>query len=262
MATSLTDLNDRLEELKGRQNRLNEQPTTTNPVDAIQNITASVATAADAANAAYSASINAASAAASAAGHASAASRAEDAADASAQSANEAASTASSAATNALSYKEATYSTYYSVEEMYSGVVDLEQKADATLAAAQALVYKTEVLGITDGVADIRDPKSHTTYYSITPATSVAISWPNTFAACAADVQYITNFIFTTAADMGESTWSATDQIYWSGNDCEGGTFLPAGNVIYDIIVVGNGTKLRGYVSGTPVPTDTTTEQV
>ncbi|MBQ8196188.1 MAG: hypothetical protein IJZ47_12600, partial [Oscillospiraceae bacterium] len=231
-----------------------------------------------AASAANASKDTAASAAASAAGYAGVAKAARDeaidyantastyaanantsksAAATSATTANNAKTAAQTAEANALTAYEGTLNAYSSVVEMYDDLAGLEQKAGDALATAQSLVYKTTELEITDGVTSIQDPKSHTIYHSTTPASSIAISWPTTFADCAADVQYITNFMFTTAATMGESTWGTTDQIYWSGNDCATGIFIPTPNVIYDIIVVGNGTRLRGYVSGMPVPAAT-----
>lgn len=285
----LDTLNQRLQALQERQSAIDGSTPTITPGSGVTDINNAVTAATDAAEAADASKDTAASAAASAAGYAGVAKTARDEAidyantastyatnantskSAAATSASNAA-TSATAATNAktaaqtaeantLTAYEGTLNAYSSVVEMYDDLAGLEQKAGDALATAQSLIYKTTELEITDGVTSIQDPKSHTIYHSTTPASSIAISWPTTFADCAADVQYITNFIFTTADTMGESTWGTTDQIYWSGNDCATGIFIPTPNVIYDIIVVGNGTKLRGYVSGTPVTTDTTTVQ-
>lgn len=282
MAT-LEELNARLQELQTRQTDIDTSTPTIDPEDGVTNINNAVIAATDAASAANTSKNLAASAASSSAGYANVAKTARDAAADSASAAADyatradssksaAATSATNAATsataatnaktaaqtaeaNTLTAYEGTLNAYSSVVEMYDDLAGLEQKAGNALATAQSLVYKTTELVIDNGVTSIQDPKSHTIYHSTTPVSSVAISWPTTFAECAADVQYITNFIFTTADTMGESTWGTTDQIYWSGNDCATGIFLPTANVIYDIIVTGNGTKLRGYVSGTPVPT-------
>lgn len=285
----LDTLNQRLQELQARQNTIDGSTPTITPGDGVYSITEAVTAATNAASAANTSKDLAASSASSAAGYAGVAKTARDAAadsaNAAADYANNANTSKSAAATsatnaatsattatnaktaaqtaeaNTLTAYEGTLNAYSSVVEMYDDLAGLEQKAGDALATAQSLVYKTTELTIDNGIASIQDPKSHTIYHSTTPVSSVAISWPTTFTDCADDVQYITEFIFTTADTMGESTWGDDDQIYWSGNDCATGIFLPTVNVIYDIIVVGNGTKLRGYVSGTPVTTDTTTAQ-
>lgn len=284
MAT-LDELNQRLQDLQDRQDAIDDSTPTITPDSGVVDINNALTSATGAASAANNSSNTAMSAAASAAGYASWAEKCRDNAAYSASAAADyaanantsksaAATSASNAATsattatnaktaaqtaeaNTLTAYEGTLNAYSAVVEMYDDLAGLEQKAGDALATAQSLVYKTTELEITDGVTSIQDPKSHTIYHSTTPASSIAISWPTTFADCAADVQYITNFMFTTAATMGESTWGTTDQIYWSGNDCATGIFIPTPNVIYDIIVVGNGTRLRGYVSGMPVPTAT-----
>lgn len=277
MAT-LDELNQRLQELQGRQSTIDGSTPTITPGSGVVDINNALTSATSAATAANASKDTAASAAASAAGYAGVAKAARDeaidyantastyaanantsksAAATSATTANNAKTAAQTAEANALTAYEGTLNAYSSVVEMYDDLAGLEQKAGDALATAQSLVYKTTELEITDGITSIQDPKSHTIYHSTTPASSIAISWPTTFAECAADVQYITNFMFTTAATMGESTWGTTDQIYWSGNDCATGIFIPTPNVIYDIIVVGNGTRLRGYVSGMPVPAAT-----
>ena len=281
MAT-LEELNQRLQDLQDRQNTIDGSTPTITPGSGVVDINNAVTSATSAATAANASKDTAASAAASAAGYAGVAKAARDEAidyagtastyaanantskSAAATSATNAANSATAATTaktaaqtaeaNTLTAYESTLNAYSSVVEMYDDLAGLEQKAGDALATAQSLVYKTTELEIENGVTSITDPKSHTIYHSTTPVSSVAISWPTTFAECAADVQYITNFMFTTAATMGESTWGTTDQIYWSGNDCATGIFIPTPNVIYDIIVVGNGTRLRGYVSGMPVP--------
>ena len=284
MAT-LDELNQRLQDLQGRQSTIDSSTPAITPDSGVVDITNAVDAATDAASAADASKDTASSAASSAAGYAGVAKiardNAADSASAAADYANNANTSKSAAATsatnaansataatnaktaaqtaeaNTLTAYEGTLNAYSSVVEMYDDLAGLEQKAGDALATAQSLVYKTTELEITDGVTSIQDPKSHTIYHSTTPVSSIAISWPTTFAECAADVQYITNFMFTTADTMGESTWGTTDQIYWSGNDCATGIFLPTANVIYDIIVVGNGTRLRGYVSGMPVPAAT-----
>lgn len=284
MAT-LDELNQRLQDLQERQSGIDDSTPTITPDSGVVDINNALTSATGAASAANNSSNTAMSAAASAAGYASWAEKCRDNAAYSASAAADyaanantsksaAATSASNAATsattatnaktaaqtaeaNTLTAYEGTLNAYSSVVEMYDDLAGLEQEAGAALAAAQSLVYKTTELTITDGVTSIQDPKSHTIYHSTTPVSSIAIRWPMTFDDCATDVQYITNFIFTTAATMGESTWGDNDQIYWSGNDCAIGIFVPTPNVIYDIIVVGNGTRLRGYVSGTPVTTTT-----
>lgn len=284
MAT-LNELNVRLQALQERQSDIDTSTPTITPGNGVYSITEAVTTATNAASQADTSKDLAASSASSAAGYAGVAKTARDAAadsesaaadyatradsskSAAANSATAAATSATAATesktaaqtaeTNTLTAYEGTLNAYSAVVEMYDDLAGLEQNAGAALATAQSLVYKTTELVITDGATSITDPKSHTIYHSTTPVSSIAISWPMTFDDCATDVQYITNFMFTTAATMGESTWGTTDQIYWSGNDCATGIFLPTANVIYDIIVVGNGTRLRGYVSGMPVPTTT-----
>ena len=282
MAT-LEELNERLQALQVRQDGIDNSTPTITPGNGVYSITEAVTAATDAAEAADTSKDTAASAAASAAGYAGVAKTARDeavysasaaaeyaynantsksAAAASATTATGAKTAAQTAEVNTLTAYEGTLNAYSAVVEMYDDLAGLEQKVGDVLATAQSLIYKTTELEITDGATSIVDPKSHTIYHSTTPVSSIAISWPLTFTDCASDVQYITNFIFTTADTMGESTWGTIDQIYWSGNDCARGIFIPTSNVIYDIIVVGNGTKLRGYVSGTPVNTDTTATQV
>lgn len=284
MAT-LDELNTRLQELQERQSDIDNSTPTIDPEDGVTDINNAVTAATDAASAADTSKDLAESAASSAAGYAGVAkteraaaadsasaaadyaTRADSSKSAAANSATAAATSATDATTaktaaqtaeeNALTAYEGTLNAYSAVVEMYDDLAGLEQKAGDALATAQSLVYKTTELEITDGITSIQDPKSHTIYHSTTPVSSIAISWPETFTDCATDVQYITNFMFTTAATMGESTWGTTDQIYWSGNDCATGIFIPTPNVIYDIIVVGNGTRLRGYVSGMPVPAAT-----
>lgn len=281
----LDTLNQRLQELQGRQSTIDSTPPVIEPDGGVTDITNAVEAATSAASAANTSKDTAISAAASAAGYASWAEKCRDAAadyantastyaanantskSAAATSASNAATSATTATNaktaaqtaeaNTLTAYEGTLNAYSAVVEMYDDLAGLEQTAGDALATAQSLVYKTTELEITDGVTSITDPKSHTIYHSTTPVSSIAIRWPMTFDDCATDVQYITNFIFTTAATMGESTWGDNDQIYWSGNDCAIGIFVPTPNVIYDIIVVGNGTRLRGYVSGMPVPDNT-----
>jgi hypothetical protein len=274
MATSLDDLNTRLSELKGRQTELDAQTPVINPVDAITDVTTSVTTAAAAASAATTASVNAQSAAASAAGYASAASRARTAVEELAPSVNDAAAeaamsatNATTAATNATAAKTAaetaktdTLTAYEGALEAYAGSIDVLADVEAiranTVEAWQNIqnsIYTPAEVYISDeGVLAWADPETHKIYYNAgMPVTNLTVSFTDDYYTdSVADIRYITELHFISHSTI-QSSYS-DDLIYWSGNDCANGKFVPAGNRVYDIVLASNMERLRGYVSGTP----------
>ena len=281
MATSLDDLNTRLSELKDRQTALDEQSPVINPVDAITDVTTSVTTAAEAASAATTASVNAASSAASAAGYASAASRARTAVEELAPTINDAAAEAATSASSALASKNAAYSSaatasadaetassaqqgalsaYEGALEAYSGTIEVLADVEAIRASTvetwqniQNSIYTPTYIEISDeGALTWANPETHKIYYSASmPVTNLTVSFTEDYyAASVEDIQYITELHFISHSTI-QSSYS-DDLIYWSGNDCASGKFVPAGNRVYDIVLASNMERLRGYVSGTP----------
>lgn len=281
MATSLDDLNTRLSELKDRQTALDEQSPVINPVDAITDVTTSVTTAAEAASAATTASVNAASSAASAAGYASAASRARTAVEELAPTINDAAAEAATSASSALASKNAAYSSaatasadaetassaqqgalsaYEGALEAYSGTIEVLADVEAIRASTvetwqniQNSIYTPTYIEISDeGALTWANPETHKIYYSASmPVTNLTVSFTEDYyAASVEDIQYITELHFISHSTI-QSSYS-DDLIYWSGNDCANGKFVPAGDRVYDIVLASNMERLRGYVSGTP----------
>lgn len=281
MATSLDDLNTRLSELQVRQTTIDAQTPVINPVDAITDVTTSVTTAADAANAATTASVNAASSAASAMGYASAAARARTAVEelmptindaaievaaaassalASKNAASSSASTASTAATTASGAEQGALSAYEGTLAAYSGSIEVLADVEAiranTVEAWQNIqnsIYSAiEIEATTDGSLVWADPETHKIYYSAGgPVTNLTVSFADDYyTTCVDDIRYITELHFISHSTI-QSSYS-DDLIYWSGNDCANGKFVPAGARVYDIVLASNMERLRGYVSGTP----------
>lgn len=282
MATlDLEDLNERLQELQTRQTAIDESTSSITPGNGVTDITEAVNTTTDAVSAANTSKNLAASAASSAAGYANVAKTARDAAadsasaaadDAtSAESSKSAAATsatnASTAATNATAAKtaaetaeEGALSAYEGALEAYSGTIevlaDVEAIRVSTVEAWQNIqnsIYTAVEIGISDeGALTWANPESHKIYYSagISVANMTVSFTEDYYTTCVDDIRYITELHFISHSTIQSSY--RDDLIYWSGNDCANGKFVPAGNRVYDIVLTSNMERLRGYVSGTP----------
>jgi hypothetical protein len=280
MAT-LEDLNARLQGLQERQSGIDNSTRTIIPENGVTDITEAVNTTADAVSAANTSKNLAASAASSAAGYANVAKTARDAAadsasaasdyatraDASKSAAATSATNATTAATNATAAKTAaetaktdTLTAYEGALEAYAGSIDVLADVEAiranTVEAWQNIqnsIYTPAEVYISDeGVLAWADPETHKIYYNAgMPVTNLTVSFTDDYYTdSVADIRYITELHFISHSTI-QSSYS-NDLIYWSGNDCANGKFVPAGNRVYDIVLASNMERLRGYVSGTP----------
>ena len=280
MAT-LEDLNTRLQELQARQTDIDGATPSITPGNGVTDITEAVNTTADAVTAANTSKNLAASAASSAAGYANVAKTARDAAADSASAASDYAtradaskSAAATSATNAENYslrasmfattaetaKTDTLTAYEGALEAYAGSIEVLADVEAiranTVEAWQNIqnsIYSASEIEVSDeGVLVWANPETHKIYYSAgIPVTNLTVSFTDgSYTARVNDIQYITELHFISYSTI-QSSYS-DDLIYWSGNDCASGKFVPAGDRVYDIVLASNMERLRGYVSGTP----------
>jgi hypothetical protein len=214
-------------------------------------------------------------------GYASAASRARTAVEELVQPINDAATNAAESASSALASKNAAVSSasaastdaetassaeagalsaYEGALEAYAGSIDVLADVEAiranTVEAWQNIqnsIYTPAEVYISDeGVLAWADPETHKIYYNAgMPVTNLTVSFTDDYYTdSVADIRYITELHFISHSTI-QSSYS-NDLIYWSGNDCANGKFVPAGNRVYDIVLASNMERLRGYVSGTP----------
>jgi hypothetical protein len=247
----------------------------------VYSITEAVTTATNAASAANASKDTALSAAASSAGYASWAEKCRDnaaysasAASTYAANANSSKSAAASSATaakssetNATAAKTAaetaktdTLTAYEGALEAYAGSIDVLADVEAiranTVEAWQNIqnsIYTPAEVYISDeGALTWANPETHKIYYSAgIPVTNLVVSFTEDYyASSVEDIQYITELHFISHSTIQSSY--RDDLIYWSGNDCASGKFVPAGDRVYDIVLASNMERLRGYVSGTP----------
>lgn len=280
MAT-LEDLNTRLQELQARQDGIDTSTRTIIPEDGVTNINASVTAATDAVSAANESAYRAGQSASSAAGYANSAKTARDAAADSASAASDyatradfsksaaatSATNASTAATNAATAastaetaKNDTLTAYEGALEAYAGSIEVLADVEAiranTVEAWQNIqnsIYSAIEIEISDeGALTWANPNTHKIYYGAgIPVTNLAVSFTEDYyTSSVEDIQYITELHFISHSTI-QSSYS-DDLIYWSGNDCASGKFVPAGDRVYDIVLASNMERLRGYVSGTP----------
>ena len=265
MAT-LEELYSRLQDLQERQSTIDNSSPTITPDGGVTDINESVDAATAAVAAANVSKNTATSAASSAAGYAGVAKAARDEAVASAStaadaaiSANSSKSAAATSATNAATSaanaenyslrasmfattaetaKTDTLTAYEGALEAYAGSIEVLADVEAiranTVEAWQNIqnsIYSATEIEISDeGALTWANPETHKIYYSAgIPVTNLVVSFTEDYyASSVEDIQYITELHFISHSTI-QSSYS-DDLIYWSGNDCARGKFVPVGD--------------------------------
>lgn len=113
---------------------------------------------------------------------------------------------------------------------------DLTQKADKTIINDS---IETEVT-----ITELSD-NTEMVYGEV---TSISVTFPPNVG-----LDYISSLIFSTPATLPENYTTFPSDVYFKGDECDGGIFIPNAATRYTMLFYYDGTKIIGLVSGIEV---------
>ena len=111
---------------------------------------------------------------------------------------------------------------------------DLDKKAD-----------KTDILNdttTTDVVIESLESNAEKVYGEL---TSISVAFPDDIA-----LDYMSSIVFSTPSELQENYSTFPSEVYFKGDECDGGIFIPNFSTRYTILFYYDGVKIIGLVSG------------
>ena len=148
----------------------------------------------------------------------------------------------------------------FSIADLVSGLVsqsDIVNSLDSTdatkpLSAAQGKVLndsKTDKPAITNSTeTTVSTELSDNTELIFGEVTSISVTFPASVA-----LDYTSSIIFTTPVTLPENYSTFPSDVYFKGDECDGGIFVPNPSTRYTMLFYYDGTKIIGLVSGIEV---------
>lgn len=148
----------------------------------------------------------------------------------------------------------------FSIADLVSGLVsqsDIVNSLDSTyttkpLSAAQGKVLndsKADKPNITNSTeTTVSTEIANNTELIYAEVTSISVTFP-----ASVGLDYTSSIIFTTPATLPENYSTFPSDVYFKGDECDGGIFIPNAATRYTMLFYYDGTKIIGLVSGIEV---------
>ena len=134
------------------------------------------------------------------------------------------------------------------LDEKSSNAISNGAVASALNSLEEEKADKTDILNdftITDVVIESLKSNAEKVYGEI---VSISVAFPDDIA-----LDYISSIVFSTPAELQENYSTFPSEVYFKGDECDEGIFIPNFSTRYTILFYYDGVKIIGLVSGVEI---------